>query len=325
MALVALTHRRLADVTAGTLTMPAVLDAIWASVSSAVTTYSDGSPRSFSGPSATGWTWNRVQVSGVTESLWAFPPGGTMSQRVVIAGRSAAPTPSPVILAPESFLASGLMIGHALEAGAFTTWNAASPFTTGRWSGYTRLGQAVTTMGSPIVVSVIETQETITLLLRVGGTAIMAAGAGAYVDPETTSAAACESDGRRYGLWTCGSTLSTTMLGTGTSGIMFVHTTSAGQMAHTYLWRPGVSVMDTARRPYLSAVMTITEMTNLAGEIAGPPIHITASSGWGGRVREMTFVRGMLYQQVVSNAGTIAGLALAPSTTTTGDCILMKY
>jgi hypothetical protein len=66
-------------------------------------------------------------------------------------------------------------------------------------------------------------------------------------------------------------------------------------------------------------------MTNAAGELVGIPIPIASTVAYGGRLREKTFVRGMLRNQIVSNAGTTVGLALAPSTTTTGDCLLLKY
>ena len=118
MSLVALTHRRLATVNASAMTIPALLDAFWAAVDPAVTTYSDGSTRSFSGSTATGWTWTRVQVTGVTEMLYGTPPGGSLAQRVVIAGRATAPTPSPTMIAPDTFLASGLLVSHQLSAGA---------------------------------------------------------------------------------------------------------------------------------------------------------------------------------------------------------------
>jgi hypothetical protein len=323
MALPALTHRRLATVNAAGLTIAQVLDAIWAGVDPSVTTYSDGSTRTFSGSTATGWTWTRVQVNGVTEAVYASPPGGTMNQRVVLAGRSAAPTPSPVVLGPESFTPQGLLLGMALEAGAFTTWNAGSPFTSGYWSGYTRLGQAVNTMSTSVTMTIYESQETIVVQLVAGGTAVMYAGSGAWLDPETSAAAAAENDGRRYCFWTSGTTVSTSMLGS--SAQVFVHSTSAGQREHTYVKRPGGTTTDPARRCYNTAGMSISEMTNLAGELALPPLWLSASSGWAGRLRECCFVRGMLLQQTVTFGGSIIGLALAPTTNTTGDCLLLKY
>ena len=325
MALTPLTHRRLATVTSAGLTINQVLDAVWTGVAPTVTTYSDGSTRLFSGTGATGWTWTLVQVSGVTEAVYATPPGGTLNQRFILAGRSAAPTPSPTMLAPETFLASGLHLGLALNAGAFTTWNAAAPFTSGYFSGYTRLGQAVNTMSTSITMTIYESQEDITVELVAAGTAIMLCGGGAYVDPDTSAALAAESDGRRYGLWTSGTTAPTTYLANATAGNIFTHNAAAGNVSHTYLKRQGTNTTDAARRMWFTATPTISEMTNAAGELVGIPIPIASTVAYGGRLREKTFVRGMLRNQIVSNAGATVGYALAPSTTTTGDCILLKY
>lgn len=323
MALVALTHRRLAQVTSAGLTISQVLDAIWTGVAPTVTTYADGSTRSFSGTGATGWTWSLVQPSGVTEALVATPPGGSLAQRVIIAGRSAAPTPSPTMLAPEVFTASAIHMGLATNAGAFTSWNAASPFTSGYFSGYTRMGNAVTGFSSPIQLRVYETQEDITIEMLVGGTAIMIMGAGAIVDP-APNAANAESDGRRYGLWTCGNTMVSAMLGSAAVGTLFGHSSSIGN-AHTYIKRPGVTTTETARRIWNSSTPTAGEMTTLAGEFPGAPIDLVASSGWAGRLREKTWVRPMLFGQSITNAGAIKGYALAPLTAATGDTVLLEY
>ena len=323
MALTPLTHRRLAAVTAAGTATSQVLDAIWTGVAPTVTTYSDGSMRSFSGTSATGWTWTLVQVLGVTEAVYATPPGGSLAQRVIIAGRSAAPTPSPTMLAPDTFLASGLMIGHALNAGAFTSWNAASPFTSGYFSGYTRLGNATTTFSTPIVVTIYETQEDITVQILVGGTAALFMGAGAIVDP-APNAVNAESDGRRYGIWTCANTAVSAMLGSATSGTLFIHGGVAGNV-HTYLKRPGVTTTETARRLWVSNTPTVGEMTTLASELPGATIDLAASSGWAGRLREKTWVRPMLFGQIITNAGATKGYAIAPLTTATGDTVLLEY
>lgn len=327
MSLVALTHRRLATVSAASMTIPAVLDAFWSVVDPAVTTYSDGSTRSFSGAGATGWTWTRVQVGGVTEAIYATPPGGTLSQRVVIAGRSAAPTPSPTMIAPDTFTASGLLVGQQLSAGAFTSWNAATPFTNARWSGYTRLGAAVTTYTS-VACCVYETQETVWIEMLVNGTSVLVVPIGAIYDPETVSAAACETDGRRYGFVTPGTIgLVSNFLGAGGTGTLWAHSTSAGN-PHGYIWRPGSTTIDTVSRQWVSTgAATATVMTNLAGEYAGQPMFMPSTSGWVGRVRECSWGRPVLYhQRIDTTPGVIAAYGVGWSTTSaTGDSLFLKY
>jgi hypothetical protein len=327
MSLVKLTHRKLVAQTAAGATIPQALDALWACVDPNVTTYEDGSTRSFSGAGATGWTWTRVQVSGVTEALYCTPPGGSLAQRVIIAGRATAPTPSPIMISPEVFTGSAFLVGVALEAGTFTTWNATSPFTSGRWSGYTRLGNAVTGLATPLRLTVIESQETIVFQMLVGSATAMWAGGGAYVDPETTSATACETDGRRYGLWTTGNTANTGMMSTGLAGYIFTHTATQGPYTHTYLWRPGIATLETVARNWVvNGGATPSQYTNAAGEFADIPIWVTGSStGWAGRVRELNLTRSMLSDQKIVDGATMRGYALAPSTSTAGDTLLAKY
>ena len=242
MSLTALTHRRLGTAASSAATIAAWLDAIWAVVDPAITTYSDGSTRSFSGSTATGWTWTRVQVGGTTEALYATPPSGTMAQRVILAGRSVAPTPSPTMIGPDTFLASGLMISHQLSAGAFTTWNAALPFTNSRFMGYTRVTGATAATGfTSMSACVYETQETIIVELLTNGTGVQFALAGAIYDPESVASAVGETDGRRYGVVVCGGALVSNFLGGGATGAMWVHSTAAGNGHGYYRGSPWVS------------------------------------------------------------------------------------
>lgn len=326
MSLTALTHRRLATVSSVGNTIPAVLDALWAVVDPTVTTYSDGSARSFSGAGATGWTWTRIQVGGTTEALYATPPGGSLAQRVIIAGRSAAPAPSPTMIAPDVFLASSLLISHQLSAGAFTTWNSATPFTNARFMGYTRATAAVTTF-TTLACCVYETQETIIVEILTNGTGVQLALAGALYDPETTAAATAETDGRRYGVVVCGGALVSNFLGTGGTGTLWVHSTSAGN-GHGYVWRPGVNTVDTVARQWTSTgAQTLANYTDLAGQSPGMPMYIPASNAWVGRIREMYLGRSMLYHsRVETTPGVIGAYGMGWSTTSaTGDALFLRY
>lgn len=327
MSLAPLTHRRLATVNAAAMTAPAVLDAFWAIVQPSVTTYSDGSARAFAGAGATGWTWTRVQVLGVTEALYATPAGGTMDQRVVIACRAVAPTPSPTMISPDQFLASGLLVGLQLSAGAFTTYNSATPFTNPRWSGYTRLGNAVTTYTS-IACCVYETQETVWIELLTNTTSVSVACLGALFDPETVSAAACETDGRRYGFTTSGAiALGSNFLGAAGTGTLWAQGANAGN-THGYIYRPGVTTIDTVARQWISTgAATAVLQTNLAGEFAGTPLFVPATSGWVGRWREVYWGRPVLYhQRIDTTPGVIAAYGLAHSqSAATGDALLLEY
>ena len=328
MSLVALKHRRLATVSAGSATIAALLDAIWTAVDPTVVTYSDGSTRSFSGSGATGWTWTRVQVSGTTEALYATPPGGTLDQRVILAGRSVAPVPVPTMIAPDTFASSlsALLISHQLSAGAFTSWNAATPFTNARFMGYTRATPPATGF-TTLAACLYETQETIIVEILTNGINVQFALAGAIYDPETTAAAAGETDGRRYGVVVCGGSLISNFLGSAGAGTMWVHSTSASN-AHGYIWRPGVNIVDTVARQWTTTgSQTAAQMTDLAGQYPGQPLFIPASNGWVGRVREIFWSRPMLYHtRVESSPGVISAYGMGWSTTSaTGDGLFLKY
>jgi hypothetical protein len=327
MSLEALKHRRLATVNAQSMTIPAVLDAFWAVVDPTVTTYSDGSARAFSGSGATGWTWTRVQNGGVTEAVWGKPANGTLDQRVIIAGRSVQPTPSPTMILPDQFTASGLHIGHQLSAGVFTTWNAGTPFTNPRFSGYTRLGNAATTYTS-IACCVYETQETVWVEMLTNATSVSVACIGGIFDPETVTAAACETDGRRYGFTTSGATaLGSNFLSAAGSTTLWFQGVNAGN-SHGYIWRPGVTTIDTVSRSWTSAgTATAVTQTNLAGEFAGTPLFMPSTSGWVGRLRETYWGRPVLYHQRIDpTPGVIAAYGIAHSTSSaTGDALLLKY
>jgi hypothetical protein len=309
------------------MTIQSLLDAIWAVVDPAVTTYSDGSTRSFSGAAATGWTWTRYQNAGVTEALYATPPGGSLDQRVILAGRSAAPAPSPTMIGPDTFLASGLLISHQLSAGAFTTWNGATPFTNARFMGYTRvMGATAATGFTSMSACVYETQETIIveILTNLG---VQIAIAGAIYDPETTASATAETDGRRYGVVVAGGALVSNFFGNATNGVLWSHSTSAGN-AHGYIWKPGINAVDTVARYWTTTgAQTIANLTDLASQFPGQPLFMAATAAWVGRIRELSLCRSMLYHnRVESSPGVIGAYGLAWSTTSaTGDALFLKY
>jgi hypothetical protein len=230
------------------------------------------------------------------------------------------------MISPDSFLASSLLISHQLSAGSFTTWNGATPFTTSRFMGYTR-AMAAATGFTTLAACVYETQETIIVEVLTNGTGVQFALAGAIYDPETTAAAAGETDGRRYGVVVCGGALVANFLGTASTGGMWVHGTGAG-VAHGYVWRPGVTTVDTVARNWLTTGgQTIAQMTDLAAQFPGQPLFISASSGWAGRVREMFWARPMLYHsRVESSPGVISAYAMASSVSSAaGDALFLKY
>jgi hypothetical protein len=232
------------------------------------------------------------------------------------------------MISPDTFAsaASQLLISHQLGAGAFTTWNSATPFTNARFMGYTR-AMTTPTAFSSAAACIYETQETIIVEILTSGTGVQFALAGAIYDPETTAAAAAETDGRRYGVVVCGGALVANFLGSAANGTMWVHNGTANN-AHGYIWRPSVNIVDTVARNWTTTgAQTIAQMTDLAGQFPGQPLFIPASSGWAGRVREMFWARPMLYHtRVESSPGVISAYAMASSVSSaSGDALFLKY
>jgi hypothetical protein len=232
------------------------------------------------------------------------------------------------MIGPDTFLASGLMISHQLSAGAFTTWNAALPFTNSRFMGYTRVTGATAATGfTSMTACVYETQETIIVELLTNGTGVQFALAGAIYDPESVASAVGETDGRRYGVVVCGGALVSNFLGGGATGAMWVHSTAAGN-GHGYVWRPGVTTVDTTARAWTTTgTQTATTMTDLAGQFPGNPLYMQGSANWVGRVREMSWGRPLLYhQRIESSPSVTTAYGMGWSTTSaTGDALFLKY
>jgi hypothetical protein len=192
--------------------------------------------------------------------------------------------------------------------------------------GYTRATAAVTGFAT-LACCVYETQETIIVEILTAGTGVQLALAGAVYDPETAAAATAETDGRRYGVVVCGGALVSNFLGTATNGAMWVHSTTSGN-GHTYVWRPGVTTVDTGARQWTSTgAQTLANYTDLAGQFPGMPLYIPTGVAWVGRVREMYLARSMLYHsRVETTPGVIGAYGMGWSTTSaTGDSLFLKY
>ena len=319
-------HARKLVATTTTATISGVLDAIWSAVQSTVVTYSDGASRTFSGTGATGWTWARVQVGGVTEAVYGSSPTNAINQRVIIAGRSATPTPSPTMLSPETFLASNILVAHQKNAGTFSSWNSSTPFTSSDFSGYWRVGPAVTTFSGTITICIYETEETISVEITTSSSAnVYAFEAGAMVDPETSDAVDAETDGRVYGMWTGGTSVLQALLAVpANQGQYWVHSTSIG-VSHAMCWKPGLNAVENVNRDASwPSILTVNSVTR-SGRFPGRPIWIKSPTGWVGRLRNRLVTYPAIANQRLMDGATNKGYAIAASTTTTGDTILMEY
>jgi hypothetical protein len=320
MSLSALHHRRLATTSPATNGITDVLNAIWTAVQPSVTTYADGTTRTAG--TGTAWTWTRYQAAGVTQAVYGTPPTGSLAQRVLFVGATANPTPTPTMLI-DVWSNNRLHIGLVKNAGAFNAWNAASPFTTGHFTGYTQIGATLTT---PVAITIFESEETVQIAIGIGTAgALHGAGAGAIIDPDTGDAADGETDGRIYGIWTVGSGTFSTMLTNAATNTFMNHGASSTN-SHFVTFAPGNGTIVPTTRENFYFSITAAQRTTRAGKFPGTPLYVTSTSNWVGRVREIRVIRPAIFgQRLDTTPGTIKGYVYAQSTSTNGDSVLLEY
>jgi hypothetical protein len=322
MSLAALHHRKLTTVTAASGGIVDMLNAIWAAVQPSVTTYTDGTTRVFT-PGGTGWTWSRYQLAGVTQAVYASPPNGALNQRIIIAGATTTPSPSPTMII-DTYVANRLHIGINKNSGIFNAWNAALPFTSGQWSGYVALAAANPLL--PVAFSILETEETVQIGVLTGSAGAMyGAGLGALIDPDTGDAVDAESDGRVYGMWTVGtSTLATAMLNSAVINVFMGHGGSATN-AHFLTFTPGNGTMVATLRDSVLSLQTAATRTTRAGRFPATVMYANCTANWCGRIRELRVIRPSSFGQRVDSAGVNKGYVFSFSTISGGDSVLMEY
>jgi hypothetical protein len=201
MSLPAVNWRYVGNAPFAVASVAAALDALF-TLGTAIL-YADGSVRT-PGTGSAG-TWARYQNVGVTESLRCAPAVNTLNQQIILGGYAAAsvPSPLPTMASPDTSAADVVMISLNKNSGAFTTWNAALPFTSGQFFGFWRAWATSNGIGS---VDLYECTEGIWVVFRNStGASTVHAFAGAGIDPESPNTTLdAESDGKLYGVWTTG-------------------------------------------------------------------------------------------------------------------------
>jgi hypothetical protein len=174
-------------------------------------TYYDAAARVQGSGSAV--TVSREQILGLTRSVYWTPNrsgvGGVLNNRGIVAMDIAAATPTMANTAAsvDSFATNTLLASVHKTPGAYNTWAAANPFTSGDFHGYYRasFGAALAQTWS---ADVYESQESVVIALNNNaGATVLGLMLGAVLDPLSTHASAAESDGRLYGVCVSGGTV----------------------------------------------------------------------------------------------------------------------
>jgi hypothetical protein len=256
-----LTFYRLADVTPAASTIQGLLDAIYGA--DYTTDY-----RARSLASTHLWTKARYQNAGTTEAVYFAAPSGTpmtLVPKIIFAGAAAG---SPTMYV-DTILASALHVGINKNSGAFNAWTAALPFTSGQFSGFTRVGPTALN-STATTVRIYVSEEIIILDIWSSATAHYPVIVGATLEAYTQdTSSAMETDERLYGAVTQGSTaaLSTTFLTT-SAGTFLDHSTSNGA-PHAFVFQPGTSSIYGAGRDVL-----MQSAAAVGGEVDPTNAHI---------------------------------------------------
>ena len=304
-------------------TVAAALDALF-TLGGAVT-YDDATTRTPGSGSA--WTWSRYQNVGVTEACYATPPTDTLGLRVILAGVAVAPVPVQTMASPDVAAAGTMHTNIIKNAGSFSSWNGASPFTSGQTFGYWRFWASSSGAGT---VRLYEGTEAVLVLISTGGGNIYAVILGALLDsesPDTTLDA--ESDGKLYGMITTGPT---NVIGSSmnTAAAFLDHSVTNSQN-HAGIFTPGGSaLLPMNRRAPANAALSTTSLKTRSGRYVRAPYDYRSTAAAPndvslGRLREITmFADGKTGTRLVSGATTI-GYLVSGSTSADQDAIFLAH
>jgi len=259
-----LTFLRCADTSPSGTAIENFLDAIYSALSAA------NDYRGTAKPASHAWTFTRRQVSSVTNAITCEAPAALslISPVVIFAGRTLPGTPTT--LTPDTTAASVPLVGVNKNGGAYNSWDAALPMTSGQFSGYWRAGST----GSNATATVLRcfvSQETIFVQVIQTATIQSWVYAGGILQPYTNDTSlACETDGRLYGMVTPGSASGVSASWLTTNSAFFSHSTAANAN-HAVVFQPNSSTMYACgtRTLYTSGGGAVAETQDGSGAYIG--------------------------------------------------------
>lgn len=293
-------------------------------------TYADGSARTPGSGSA--WTWNREQAAGTTVSCYGVPPINALNFSYIIGGSVGAS--AYTFLTPDNAtLANCVVYGMNRSSGAYTTWTSATPFTNVGFSGYWRGTRAFGTVAYDSV-SMWESQEG--CVIQYGNTAggnTSTIGLGALIDPLSSAAGNCESDGRLYMMWGGGSNVLTTFAWANTTGdgSPWAGNGVTTGTSHAGVFAPGSNVMfngagvQTVR---FGSFATSTTFTSTNGDIVRVPFCVqsaSAANNFLGQFRQIYLVKDAQTRLAWVNGLTTLGYVWSPALAASADAVVLTY
>lgn len=288
-------------------------------------TYADGSTRTPGSGSA--WTWNRQQVTGVTEAVYGTPPINALSFSYIIAGNTT--TTAYTFLSPDlAGIANVAVFGMARGAGAYTSWTNAQPFTSG-FSGYWRGSRVFATVTFDNVAMWESQEGCIVQYSRNSDGLCCYVAFGALFDPLSSAAADCETDGRRYYMGGSGSTANTvtnfwsSWFGNLTDGGFLQHNTS-NQTSHFGTFTPGTTTMTVAY--HAEGFQPGNALLTPSGNVVRLPFAVLNTSGnFLGQARQIFVVKDSVTRQTWLDGTTPIGYIVGSTSVGQGDCAVLLY
>ena len=319
-----LTFYRMADVTPAASTLAGLLDAIYTALGGA------NDYRATALASTHVWTVSRYQNAGTTEAVYLSAPSGTpmtLTPKILLAGAAAA---GSATFQTDAFIASTLMAGVAKNAGAYSAWNSATPFTSGSWAGFNRVaGTAINSTSATVRAYV--SQEVIILDIWASATSHYTVIVGAPVEAYTNDTANCtETDSRMYGCFTTGSTSAISSLFLTSPGYLDHATINSGQ--HGWVYQPGTSSVYTCGRATRLQASPVAgnEMDMASVYIAGaiPIARSTAANTQAGkhlgRLREVYVLGSLQAARTLRNGSTDLFHVVGYDSSANGDALAIK-
>ena len=289
-------------------------------------TYSDGTVRVPGTGSA--WTWAREQSAGTTVAAYGNPPTNALAFRYIIGGTVGAS--APTMLTPDAFLANCILYGMQRNAGAFTTWTSATPFTNAGFSGYWKGTRPFSVLQDSVAMW--ESQEGCAIqwgLSSDGSTSTV--GFGALIDPLSVAAANAESDGRLYMMFGSGvsfgvSTVWASLTG-GSSGGTWGGGGSTNGANHAGVFAPGTAVMYGGAGNNCSRLGTFTALLSSTNG-ATPLINVVIQQNntgtfFLGQSRQWYITKNQVSRVALNLGGTTVGWICGSSINTPGNCVVL--
>lgn len=263
----ALAFARKADVSPAGATTTNFLDALYTSWNSA-TDY-----RGNAVPATNQWVNAK---DGATNAVYCTAPVGTpMGLAPAILVQAANPF-AGTYASPDSGVNGMLAIGINKNSGAYSSYTAALPMTSGQFFGYWRGGPTAMFNAATIIRSYVSAETIFTQIITsaaVQSWFYVGAIASPYNNDTANNA---ESDNRLYGMAVSGGTnsVSATWLNNTTGGAFLNHNISAGQF-HTGVFQPGASaIYACGRRTLWGSAATAAALQDSAGWYEGDAVEL---------------------------------------------------